>query len=209
MCPSPAAAQDRSQNPEWGEKLPPVDNKYVSSGAIISECQRYRYVLWREWRGTHDRRNWHWFGAKDGVGHELGQPKSCLFVMLNPSTADAEVDDPTIRRCVAFAKAWKYERLEVVNLFAYRTPNPKVLLSLMHGDDPVGDRNQFHVEKSVEDAGIIICAWGAHGGHIDQDETMLGWIGRNTHALGLTSSGKPRHPLYLRSDTVPVLYAKG
>jgi hypothetical protein len=69
--------------------------KYVKSGARISADGVYRYVLWREWHGTHDPKNWRWLGGKDGAGVELGYPKSCLFVMLNPSTADGEKDDAT------------------------------------------------------------------------------------------------------------------
>lgn len=139
---------------------------YTNKGASISACGRYRYLLWREWRGFSTHENWRWFGAKDGAGHELGEPKSCVFIMLNPSTADGETDDPTIRRCVAFAKAWKYDRLEVVNLFAHRATNPRELLALGHGDDPVGHENQDHVEEAALRAGVIICAWGAHGGHL-------------------------------------------
>jgi len=175
---------------------------YIQTGADISACGKYRYALWREWRGTHDPKNWKWQGFKDGAGQQVGEPKACLFIMLNPSTADGATDDPTIRRCVAFAKAWKFERLEVVNLFAYRATSPKNLLALNHSDDPVGDRNQHWVERLAYEAGLIICAWGAHGGHLGQDETLLGWLGdRPRHALGFTASGRPKHPLYLKADT--------
>src|ERR1700733_11688299 len=95
-----------------------VVTDYIRSYADISSCGKYRYLLEREWRGTHNPKNWEWMGFKDGVGEEVGQPKSALFVMLNPSTADAEKDDATIRRCVGFAKSWNYERLAVVNLYA-------------------------------------------------------------------------------------------
>ena len=180
---------------------------YVSKGAIISKWGTYRYQLWREWRGTHDAKNWHWHGYRDGDGHAVGEPMSCLFVMLNPSTADGNEDDPTIRRCVAFAKAWKYERLDVVNLFAYRATDPRALKRLNHNDDPVGVDNQHYVEGLARRAGIIVCAWGAHGTHLSQDETMLGWLGaRPLHALGFTNAGQPRHPLYLKSDARPTLF---
>lgn len=187
---------------------------YIASGATISACGRYRYRLWREWRGTHDTKNWRWMTdargqvCKDGAGLNLGEPWSCVFIMLNPSTADGKHDDPTIRRCVAFAKAWKFERMEVVNLFAYRATDPRELLRLGHDDDPVGAENQRHIEDATVRSKRIVCAWGAHGGHLDQDETVLGWLvqhqGSDCVALGLTKDGKPRHPLYMRTDAQPV-----
>jgi hypothetical protein len=179
-----------------------MTEKYIESGARISGDGLYRYLLWREWRGTHDRANWRWFGAKDGAGQELGEPKTCLFVMLNPSTADGNVDDPTIRRCVAFAKSLKFERLEVVNLFAYRATKPSDLFAVARtGGDPVGWQNQEIVERAAVDAGCIICAWGAHGDFAGQDQTMRGWLGNTPqYALGFTASGQPKHPLYLKRD---------
>jgi hypothetical protein len=168
----------------------------------MSFSGKYRYLLWREWRGTHAPNNWRWLGAKDGAGIELGEPKSCLFIMLNPSTADGNTDDPTIRRCVSFAKQWYFERLEVVNLFAYRATNPKELLALNGSDDPVGTDNQHFIERAVAHAGLVVCAWGEHGTHLGQDETVRGWLWdkRLPHmALGFTKSGQPRHPLYVKS----------
>lgn len=175
---------------------------YVSAGADISADGRYRYLLWREWRGTHDPNNWRWLGAKDGAGAEIGEPKACLFVMLNPSTADGLIDDPTIRRCVGFAKAWKFERLEVVNLFALRATNPRDLLKVDNvADDPVGWQNSDKVFLAGRRAGRIVCAWGNHGAHLGQDETLRGWLpDRPLYALGFTDAGFPRHPLYARAD---------
>lgn len=168
--------------------------KYLEKGATVSADGRYRYRLWREWRDIMTpREHWRWLGAKDGAGHELGEPKAVLFIMLNPSTADGDVDDPTIRKCVGFAKALCYDRLEVVNLFAHRATKPQ---DMKHSDDPVGHENQGYVEDAADRAGKIICAWGTHGGHINQDETMLGWLaGRTCWALGTTKDGFPLHPL--------------
>lgn len=175
---------------------------YVSKGAQISKCQRYRYLLWREWRGTHDPKHWRWM-RRDGANEPYGQPKPVLFVMLNPSTADGAQDDPTIRRCVNFAKAWAFERLEVVNLFAYRAAKPKALFAA--GDEIHGFENQEIVEQAGREAGIIICAWGAHGSHGDQNEIVRGWLhNRKLYALGFTRDGHPRHPLYLPADAKPV-----
>ncbi len=175
---------------------------YTHKGAIISPCGRYRFSLWREWRGSSNRKNWRWFGAKDGKGQELGEPLSCVFVMLNPSTADAEQDDPTIRRCVGFAKALKFDRLEVVNLYAYRATNPKDLFAA--GDAAHHYENQRHVEIAARNSGIINCAWGAHGDSF-QAETVRGWMHTKKHfALGFTKNGHPKHPLYLPNGTKPI-----
>lgn len=177
---------------------------YVHKHARISTDGKYRYLLEREWRlsqvGILGAR-WRMFGEKDGAGKEMGEPKACVFIMLNPSTADADKDDPTIRKCVKFAKAWKYDLLQVVNLFAYRATDPKKLLALPHTEDPVGVLNQEVIERVVHDAGVVVCAWGAHGGHLGQHQTVLGWIQpRKTYCLGLTKEGHPRHPLYVRDD---------
>lgn len=181
--------------------------EYVSKGARISACGKYRYRLWREWRGTHDPKNWRWLGSRDVAGEPWGEPLSALFVMLNPSTADGEQDDPTIRRCVGFAKAWKYERIDVVNLYAYRATKPRDLVAFRaQGGDPVGWENSEIVADAAHDAGIIVCAWGANDVVGDQGETMRGWLGGKKHyALGLTQSGQPRHPLYAPKDTAIVL----
>lgn len=176
---------------------------YIHKGATISPCGKYRYLLWREWRGTHARENWDWLGAVDGAGQELGAPKACVFIMLNPSTADGTLDDPTIRRCVRFAAALKYEKLVVVNLFAYRTSSPKELLALSHSDDPVGVGNQDAIYWATARAGLVVCAWGAHGGYLGQNETVLGWVSSNPtlRCLGKTKDGHPKHPLYLKAST--------
>ena len=177
--------------------------KYIDSGAALSPCGRYRYLLWREWRGTHDPQHWRWLDRRDG----FGEPKACVFIMLNPSTADAEHDDPTIRRCVAFAQAWNFERLEVVNLFAHRATDPAALLALNDADNPVGPENHDYIENAVTQAGLVVCAWGAHGTHLGQDETVLGWCdGVPVHCLGITKGGHPRHPLYLPRDAKPTRF---
>ena len=178
---------------------------YIAAGANVSACGTYRYSLYREWRGTHDPKNWEWFDR------DYGEPKSCVFVMLNPSTADGQTDDPTIRRCVGFAKAMNYERIDVLNLFAFRATNPKQLLTLNHSDNPVGVHNQRYFNEVIPHAGIVIAAWGAHGSHIGQDETVLGWIEERTNlpvqCLGITKEGHPRHPLYLPSTARPMPFS--
>lgn len=179
---------------------------YVSAGASISRCGRYRYRLWREWRLHPEPAQWDMWtdGGRpvlDGAGVQLGEPKVCIFVMLNPSTADGDVDDPTIRRCVAFARRWGFDRLEVLNLFAFRATDPRALLRLNDNDDAVGPENREAFRDVLFPprlVGKIVCAWGAHGGYLGQDETVLGWLdGYERFALGLTKEGHPRHPLYV------------
>lgn len=147
----------------------------TAKDAKISPCGKYRYSLTRIW--------------------EPGLPK-VYFIMLNPSTADALVDDPTIRRCVGFAKEWGYGGIKVLNLFAVRTAFPK---EMMEASDPVGPENYDEFERMLtsEDP-LIVCAWGVHGAYMDQDLTVLGWIEHlNPKCLGLSKDGHPRHPLYL------------
>lgn len=190
-----------------------ADAKYVSSGATISADGRYRYRLWREWRLHPAPAQWDMWTDNgkpvvDGAGEQLGTPKSCVFIMLNPSTADGDTDDPTIRRCVGFAKALGYDRLDVLNLFAHRATDPAELLALNWDDDPIGPNNRSHVASVMQGEcrpGHIICAWGSHGGHLGQDEEMLGWLGsRKAHALRLTKDGHPAHPLYLPANCQPI-----
>ena len=193
--------------------------EYLATDAAISPCGTYRYRLSREWRLHPLPAQWEMWTeedgspALDGEGKQIGEPLACVFVMLNPSTADNQADDPTIRRCVAFAQRLGFDKLIVVNLFAFRATDPKAIIRAPPDSDPVGHENQRHINRALDEAGMIVCAWGAHGGHLDQDETMLGWIesanwkNAPVVALGLTADGFPRHPLYLRADAEPVPYA--
>lgn len=157
--------------------------------AEISPCGRYRYKLGRQWCD--------------------GRPPA-VFVMLNPSTADHEIDDPTIRRCIDFAWRWNYGGLVVVNLFAVRATEP---VDLYNAKDPVGPENHTHVQQVLEDAALhgtrVVCGWGTHGDYMGQDLTVLGWIEREACeavALGVTRDGHPRHPLYIRATAERIPY---
>ncbi|MEO8632426.1 MAG: DUF1643 domain-containing protein, partial [Chloroflexota bacterium] len=111
----------------------------MSTGAVFSGDRRYRYRLWRRW--------------------ELSRPL-IAFCMLNPSTADERSDDPTIRRCIGFARDWGYGGVEIVNVFALRATDPRELRRLR---DPVGPRNDSYVLDAAERAASVVIAWGAHG----------------------------------------------
>lgn len=123
--------------------------------------------------------------------------------MLNPSTADGRKDDPTIRKCVQFAKNWECRRLIVVNLFAYRATDPKKLLRLENVDQ-VGAENCHYVQETLgidlyeDNNPLIVAAWGNDGTFLDQDETMIGWLEyRDVWCLGTNKNGTPKHPLYI------------
>lgn len=151
--------------------------------AALSRCARYRYALWREW--------------EHGAG-------TVLFIGLNPSTADHRRDDPTIRRCIGFARAWGFQRLAVANLFAYRTPHPAIL---RQAAAPLGPRNDRWLSKLAGEAQLVIAAWGAGGCFRARDADVLERLGP-MHCLGLTRDGRPRHPLYVRAATAPVPFAR-
>ena len=125
-----------------------------------------------------------------------------MFIGLNPSTADETQDDPTIRRCIAFAKAWGYSALCMTNIFAFRATDPK---DMKAEEFPIGGHeNDLSLHSLSESAGIVIAAWGVHGTHLDRNADVMKLI-PNLHCLGTTKDGHPRHPLYLRKDSVPSL----
>lgn len=125
-----------------------------------------------------------------------------LWIMLNPSTADATTDDPTIRRCTAFSKAWGYGGLTVVNLYAARTSCPARLRGL---PDPVGPRNDAVLQALARRSGFVMVAWGAHPLATARASTVLPLL-ISPQCLGVTRDGHPRHPLYVRAGTLPTPY---
>jgi hypothetical protein len=149
-------------------------------GAILSECQRYRYCLTRRW--------------------DAGNP--VLFIGLNPSTADALKDDPTVRRCVGFARAWWYPAMGIVNLFAWRATDPA---ELRKAADPVGPENDQYIKEAASCAGKIVAASGAYGSGL-RLRTVASLINRELFCLGCTRDGFPRHPLYLPKTAELVSY---
>lgn len=147
--------------------------------AIISKDDIYRYRLDRYW-GTAPR---------------------LPFVMLNPSTADAELDDPTIRRCMGFARRENAGGIIVCNLYAFRATDPD---TLWKATDPYGPENDAHLLELARwsrSVGMpIICAWGAHGGRNNRSIVLMQQGGARFRCLGKTKKGYPRHPLYVRGD---------
>lgn len=149
-----------------------------SSGALFDMTGQYRYTLWRAWSSD----------------------SPCIvFIMLNPNAADAQRDDPTIRRSIGFARAWGFGSLEVVNLFAYRTPDPRVLSRIA---DPVGEDNDHFLIQAAARAHYIIAAWGTRGALLNRDRAVFRLLFEQDrlYCLGMTKDGYPRHPLYVRGD---------
>lgn len=147
--------------------------------AIISGCGKFRYRLGRRWASG----------------------PAMLFIMLNPSTADANVDDPTIRKCIGFAERNGADAIEVVNLFAFRATDPK---ALAWAGWQVGPENAEHVVRATkevhEDEGKIVLAWGANARGRDEAQAMvcdLAYRGIPTYTLRRLLDGTPAHPLML------------
>jgi hypothetical protein len=146
--------------------------------ALISDCGRYRYSLGRRW------------------GHGL----TVAFICLNPSTADSDTDDPTVRRMRGFAKAWGYGGLVVANAYAWRATDPRELWKL---PDPVGPDNDRHLTSIAAGCSLLVAAWGANA-KPDRIAEVLALPGMDRlTALAVTKGGQPKHPLYLRGDLVP------
>lgn len=135
----------------------------------------YRYLLWRRWADA----------------------ASLLFIMLNPSTADAQRDDPTLRRCLGFAHAWGFGAVEVVNLFAWRATDPR---ELRRAADPIGPDNDREILAAAARNQAIVAAWGVHGALRERDRQVRGLLaGVRMHCLARAGNGAPRHPLYVRA----------
>jgi hypothetical protein len=152
----------------------------VIRSATFSPCRTWRYALERQW----------------------GDRPALMVVGLNPSTADETHDDPTVRRCIDFARRWGFGRLVMANLFAFRATDPDVMRAAA---DPVGAENDGRLLERAADAGMVLAAWGVHGGHLDRDRAALPLLGK-AWCLGETKAGFPRHPLYMRADSVPRRY---
>lgn len=139
----------------------------------------------------------------------LDDPSSCVFIMLNPSTADADIDAPTIRRCMGFVRSWGYGTLVVVNLFAFRSTDPRQLKKLTP-ERAIGSKNDAALIRAAGVADMVVCAWGAHGSLHGRDQAVrdqLRSAGIELHALRLTKHGQPAHPLYLPRDLVPTRWS--
>lgn len=170
----------------------------------------------RLWSGE-QQRAWATFDAapymsrvyRYSLGRVLDQKSAstCAWVMLNPSTADAFADDPTIRRCIGFARAWGYDRTIIVNLFALRSTDPRALYS---AEDPIGPLNDGAIRGVASTADVVVAAWGKHGALHNrgrQVARLIAEAGRPLCCLAMNKDGSPAHPLYQPGRRVPLSWA--
>jgi hypothetical protein len=122
-----------------------------------------------------------------------------LFIGLNPSTADEERDDPTVNRCIDFARTWGYGGMYIANLFAFRSKDPK---EMMKAQDPIGPENDAWLEKLSKSAPLIVAAWGNEGGHRQRSSAVRRMI-PHLHCLSVNDNGEPGHLLYLPANNRP------
>lgn len=147
--------------------------------AHISDCGRFRYQLTRQW----------------------SDERPACFICLNPSTADAVKDDPTVRRLIGFAKAWGCGGLHLVNLFAFRSTDP---YAMKEAADAVGPHNDSYIRTASFECWPLVAAWGTHGGYLLRDRTVMRIVkecGTVLKCLGVTKDGYPKHPLYIANGT--------
>lgn len=152
----------------------------VNKGAKFSECRKYRYALWRLW--------------------DFNKPK-IMFIGLNPSSANENEDDPTIRRVVRFAKDWGYGGIYMCNLFAIVSPDPKILLSCA---DPVGDNDNW-LMKFEELCKDKLFGWGNFPEAERRARIVAPWF-PDALCLGKNKNGTPKHPLYIAANTKPIVF---
>jgi hypothetical protein len=154
--------------------------KDTTRNAIISADGKYRYQLSRIWDE---------------------EKPNILFIMLNPSTADADVDDPTIRRVMNFSKSWGYGGVFVGNLYAFRSTDPK---ALRHTDDPVGEDNIEHIKELIGVTERVVYAWGNN----KKEPEWLSSLVDTPYCIDISKKGVPKHPLYLKRELHPKLYLR-
>lgn len=153
-----------------------TDELFITRTADFSLCRTWRYTLIRTW--------------------DVDKP-SVLFILLNPSTADEVHDDHTNRRGIGYAMDWGFGGVTFCNLFAVRTPEPKIM---MQAPDPVGPDNDTWIKQEIRKAGKVVAAWGAHGAFKNRDlevRQIFKSSGVRVSHLGLTKYGHPKHILYL------------
>lgn len=154
-------------------------NKYLDSGARFSPSREYRYTLWRWW-----------------------DKGPCVnFILLNPSTADENNNDPTVERCERRARGWGFGGMTVINIFAYRSTSPWTLYKMYA---PIGPDNDECIVAATHISACTICGWGEHGTLLGRHDKVKELVKDSVvYALKVNKSGIPSHPLYLNYDLEP------
>lgn len=160
-----------------------LPDKLSASGAVFNSTRTHRYILWRELNGS---------GAKPAIA----------FIGLNPSTADEIKNDPTVTRCIGYARRWGYGTFYMLNIFGLRSTDPK---GLYNSANPVGQGNDRAIMEVAQAVDRIVLCWGNHGQHVERGTKILELL-RNfpCHYLTKTKAGQPGHPLYLKADLEPL-----
>jgi len=172
---------------KWERLIDPVAAlalPVIDRGAHFSADMRYRWSLWRMWDTT---------------------IAPVTFCMLNPSTADATKNDPTVERCERRARMMGFGGIVVVNIFGLRSTDPR---GLYEADDPIGTHNLDAIMHAVAESDMAVLGWGDHGRHMNRGQNVLTMLrgeghGPKLHHLGLNKSGEPRHPLYVSYNVSP------
>lgn len=163
------------------------------AGADFSPCRIWRYALWRLW-------DWN------------GYANQVMFIGLNPSTADETQNDPTVTRCIRFAKSWGYSGMFMMNAYALRATDPRDMKAGRQfpdgpklTDDPIGPGNDEALAYRKTHVGLIVAAWGNHCTP-ERERRICEVLNTPIYCLGKTKSGRPKHPLYLKSTLKPELF---
>lgn len=148
--------------------------------AILDKERKYRYMLKRQWGECNNN--------------------FINFVLLNPSTANETVEDPTIKACIKFSQNFGYDGFYVTNLFAFRTKSPNVLKK---SEDPIGDENDKYIKEYARKSKLVVIAWGNHGNFLNRNNEVLKILSeiKTPHCLAVTNLGNPKHPLYIKRNT--------
>lgn len=167
------------------------NRREIQRTAVLSPCEQYRYLLSRVWDETLPR---------------------VTFVMMNPSTADALVDDATIRKCIGFAERWGFGAIDVVNLFAFRSRDP---LAVGQAPDPIGPEYAKYFDETLASSSLVIAAWGCES-TLNKSRLLrarstvvtrdLSNLAVPVQCLGMSKKGTPYHPLMLAYVTERIPY---
>lgn len=161
----------------------PHEANGIFSRAGYSPCLQYRYFLVRRW------------GKRRATRRER-----IAFIGLNPSTATERVNDPTVRRCIGYARDWGYREFVMLNVFAYRSTDPRRMKQVA---EPIGPETDGQLRFWTRQSHVVVACWGTHGEHLGRNLDVLHNLQQweiDARCLGTTKSGLPRHPLYLRKD---------